>query len=246
MNDIIALAVIIVGLVAGMALNQLIAHQLEVTASVRGWQRYTPLAGALHSRSWLALTVELLSALMAFVLWQRYGLSARSLLLFAVSLVLIDTGAVDFKIRMIDTLVLLVATVATFALAPVNAMTWLNSGLGVAVAAALFLFFFLLAKTHCFRASPHRSAWATYTSPPSSVRSRGSWDCRRRSFMESPWQDWWRSALSSCAPQAKRCQPISRMAPTFAWAHSSTSLSPVSANRPSALPTSPNTPETRC
>ncbi len=147
MNDTtIALAVIIVGLVAGMALNQLIAHQLEVTASVRGWQRYTPLAGALHSRSWLALTVELLSALMAFVLWQRYGLSARSLLLFVVSLVLIDTGAVDFKIRMIDTLVLLVATVATFALAPVNAMTWLNSGIGVAVAAALFLFFFVLAK----------------------------------------------------------------------------------------------------
>lgn len=145
---LVAIAVAVVGLVAGMVLNQVIARQVPGPgqALAPGWQRYMPLASALGQRDWLALVVEVLSALMAVTLWQRYGLSSRTIFLFAASLVLINTGAVDFKIRMIDTLVLVIATLIALALAPINTVTWLNSAVGMAVAAAVFLFFFVLAK----------------------------------------------------------------------------------------------------
>jgi leader peptidase (prepilin peptidase)/N-methyltransferase len=147
-TTLLAIAVAVAGLVAGMVLNQVIARQVPGSGQVpaQGWQRYVPLAGALAQRAWLPLAVEVLSAIMAVALWQRYGLSARSGFLFAASLVLINTGAVDFKIRMIDTLVLVIATLIALALAPINTVTWLNSAVGMVVAAVVFLFFFVLAK----------------------------------------------------------------------------------------------------
>jgi leader peptidase (prepilin peptidase) / N-methyltransferase len=148
MNDaLVGVAVVVVGLLAGVALNWLIERQVRtdvVIASGSGGR--VPVVGALGRRDWVALAVEALTALMALVLWQRYGLSVRSLFLFGASLVLINTGAVDFRIRMIDTLVMVVATVVALAFAPVNDTSWLNAVIGTAVATVVFLFFFLLAK----------------------------------------------------------------------------------------------------
>ena len=94
----------------------------------------------------MPLAVEVLTAAIAVALYLRYGLSLRSLELFIASLVLIHTGAVDFKIRMIDTLVMVVAALAALALAPLNDLSWFISLIGLATAAVIFLFFFLLAK----------------------------------------------------------------------------------------------------
>lgn len=139
----------VLGLVAGNLLTILIAREVQQQPSApraTSWLDRIPLAGALGSRDWLALVVELLSATMAGVLVSRYGLSARSLFLFCAALVLLHTGAVDFKIRMIDTLVMVVATIAALALAPVHALPWIRSAQGLGTAAAMFLFFYLLAK----------------------------------------------------------------------------------------------------
>lgn len=137
------------GLIAGSLLNILIArdvHQEPALPPSRSWLDRGPLTGALRRRDWLALTVEFLSVVMALMLFRNYGLSARSLFLFSASLVLLHTGAVDFKIRMIDTFVIVIATLAALALAPVNELSWAISALGLATAAAMFLFFFVLAK----------------------------------------------------------------------------------------------------
>ena len=61
-------------------------------------------------------------------------------------MVLIDTAAVDFKTRMIDTLVLVVAMFVVLLLAPVNEIGWLGSALGLATAGLLFFVLFVLAK----------------------------------------------------------------------------------------------------
>jgi leader peptidase (prepilin peptidase)/N-methyltransferase len=106
---------------------------------------WVPIVGAVRRRRWLALAVEVLSGYMAFALVNRYGLGARSLVLFAGSLVLIHTGAIDFKTRLIDTLILVVATLVALILAPVNGIGWLSSGLGLMTAGFLFFFLFILA-----------------------------------------------------------------------------------------------------
>ena len=141
----------LVGLCIGNLLNVVIARQLAFGQDPRPAGRqalvdWVPIAGSLRRRQWTALAVEVLTALMAAVLFSRYGFSARSLILFGASLVLIDTGAVDFKIRIIDTLVLVVAMLAVLALAPLNAIGWVSSLLGLVLAGALFLFLYGLAK----------------------------------------------------------------------------------------------------
>lgn len=146
-----ALLIALAGLVIGNLLNVVIARQLVTAHRVRAPRRagpldYVPLIGAWRRRQWLALAVEVVTALMAAALFLRYGLSLRSLVLFGASLVLIDTGAIDFKVRMIDTLVLIVATIAMLALAPLNAIGWLASAFGLAMAGVMFVLLFLLAK----------------------------------------------------------------------------------------------------
>ncbi len=144
------------GLVIGNLLDVVIARQLASAYRVRTARRkgpldWVPILGAWRRRQWLALAVEVVTGVMAAALFSRYGLSARSLVLFGAALVLIDTGAIDFKVRMIDTLVLMVATVAVLALAPFNlapfnAASWLASAFGLALAGVMFVFLFLLAK----------------------------------------------------------------------------------------------------
>lgn len=148
--------VALVGLFVGNLLNLVIARQLATfrrrgyllrASGPTGW---LPVVGSLQAREWVGLAVEVLCGLMAAALFLRYGLSLRSLLLFAASLVLIETGAIDFKIRMIDTLVLVVAMLAVLLLAPLisggGAVAWLRSGLGLLVAGLVFLLLYGLSK----------------------------------------------------------------------------------------------------
>jgi leader peptidase (prepilin peptidase)/N-methyltransferase len=139
----------LLGLIAGSLLNILIAREVQeptaVPPDITVLDRL-PLIGPYRRHDWLAMVVEIISAAMASVLVVHYGLSARSLFLFGASLVLLHTGAVDFKIRMIDTLVMVVATIVALALAPINELRWIRSAQGLATATAMFLFFFILAK----------------------------------------------------------------------------------------------------
>jgi leader peptidase (prepilin peptidase)/N-methyltransferase len=59
---------------------------------------------------------------------------------------LINTGAVDFRIRMIYTGEMVVATLLALALAQVTGIGWLSSILGLVTALILFILLFLLAK----------------------------------------------------------------------------------------------------
>ena len=138
------------GLLAGTLMNHLIARQLASGSKPRtsadfaapGW---IPIVSSLRARAWTALAVELITALIAAALFYRYGVSVRTLVLFGASLVLINTGAIDFKTRMIDTLVMVVATGALLLLAPLNDIGWLSSALGVVLAGVMFIFLYLLA-----------------------------------------------------------------------------------------------------
>lgn len=147
------LIVALAGLVLGTILNQAITRQLgaqvqpPVSATARMW---IPIVGAFQRRAWLPLAVELLTAVMAVVLWSHYGWSLRFGLLLAATLVLIDTAAIDWQVKLIDTLIMLAATVLAVALAPwiiVSQMNaWQSSLLGMLVAGFVFLLFFAVAK----------------------------------------------------------------------------------------------------
>ncbi len=139
------------GLCIGHVVNLVIDKQLSSSGrspiyQPSGLLGRVPLVGTVQSRTWIALAVEVLSAIMAVLLFSRDGINAQTLTLFAASLVLIDTGAIDFKIRMIDTMVLVVAMLVALLLAPVTQIGWLQSALGLVVAGMLFLFLFVLAK----------------------------------------------------------------------------------------------------
>ncbi len=138
----------LLGLWAGNLLNLIIARQLEEQPLPprRSWIEWLPVVGTLRRKDWVGLAVEVTSAFMAATLVGDYGLGARSLFLFGASLVLIDTGAVDFKTHMIDTLVLVIATLVALLFAPLNELGWLRSAQGLAMAGAIFLFLFVLAK----------------------------------------------------------------------------------------------------
>ena len=141
----------LVGLLIGNLLNVIVLRQASADdptlsprrAAIGDW---LPIAGVIWRRDWVGLAVEIATALMAAALLRRYGLSLRGLFLFAASLILIDTGAVDFRVRMIDPLVLIVAMFAALALAPFNGVARLWSLVGLLVAAAIFILFFILAK----------------------------------------------------------------------------------------------------
>ncbi len=143
--------VALVGLLIGNLLNLIVDRQ-SVTeehplapprASFVDW---IPIVGSVRRRDWVALVVELATGLMAVALFEKFGVSGRGLALFAGSLVLINTGAVDFRIRMIYTGEMVVATLLALALAGVTGIGWLSSMLGLATALLLFIFLFLLAK----------------------------------------------------------------------------------------------------
>src|SRR5690349_11882533 len=108
-----AMIAVLASLFVGNLLNLVIARQAHTDGSSRAPRRtigdWFPVSGAVQRRDWVALTVELITATVAAALSSRYGWTPRALFLFVASLVLIDTGAVDFRIRMIDTLIMVVA-----------------------------------------------------------------------------------------------------------------------------------------
>lgn len=142
--------VALLGLVLGSLLNQLIAFQLRndvpVVATPGGPLSRLPIVGALAGRAWLPLAVEVITTLMTVALWLHYGWSLRFVLLLAATLVLIDTAAIDWKVKLIDTLVLIGATIVVVAVAPLIGNSWRGSFLGLFGAGFVFLLFFIIAK----------------------------------------------------------------------------------------------------
>lgn len=141
--------VLLVGLVLGTALNLLIWVQLRADhpqAEGVSRLRWVPLVGSIAQRAWVSLAVELATSAMAVVLWQQYGWSPRFWLLLAASLVLIDTAAIDWQVKLIDTLVMVAATIAAVAFAPMIVGSWTRSLQGLLAAGLVFVLFFVIAK----------------------------------------------------------------------------------------------------
>jgi leader peptidase (prepilin peptidase) / N-methyltransferase len=141
--------VFLFGLLLGTALSHVIAWQLRddnVHAPPTTPLQWLPVIGAVVQRAWLPLAVELLTAMITVGLWQWYGWTSQFWLLLAASLVLIDTAAIDWKVKLIDTLVMMIATVAAVALAPVIGISWRASLLGLLAVGVMFVLLFFLAK----------------------------------------------------------------------------------------------------
>lgn len=112
----------------------------------RSGRAWVPLAGSFAHRDWVRLLAELLTVAMTLILWRHYGLSGRFWLLLAAALVLIDTAAIDWRVKLIDTLVIVAATLVVLLGAPLITGSWLISLLGMLAAGGLFLVFFIVAK----------------------------------------------------------------------------------------------------
>lgn len=140
--------VICLGLALGLLLARIIAWQLRElqSASEVAWPAWLPLLGSVRRRNWLLLGVELATLGATVLLWRIYGFSPRFWIMLLAALVLIDTGAIDWQVKLIDTLVLLIATAGALLAAPLLSGSWLSSLLGALVAGALFLAFFVIAR----------------------------------------------------------------------------------------------------
>ncbi|HEY0607932.1 MAG TPA: hypothetical protein VGD58_33765 [Herpetosiphonaceae bacterium] len=139
------------GLILGTLLNQVITRQLRDPEAAEAAPpssplRWIPVVGSIAQRAWVSLAVEVLAAVMAVVLWQRYGWTPRFWLLSAATLVLLDTAAIDWQERMIDTLIMVIATVVCVALGSWISGHWLLSLLGALAAGFVFVLFFVIAK----------------------------------------------------------------------------------------------------
>jgi leader peptidase (prepilin peptidase)/N-methyltransferase len=155
------------GLVLGSLLNVIIIR-LPREERVLGWPRCTrtgerlawwqllPLLGWLLQRGrasdgrplhWIYPLVEVLTALAVGVLYATYGLTPTFFYLVFVCAVLIVTGAVDWLYRWIYTFFILGSVpVALLASLAIPQVTLLNSGLGILVAAIVFIFLYMLAR----------------------------------------------------------------------------------------------------
>jgi leader peptidase (prepilin peptidase)/N-methyltransferase len=138
------LLILVLGLALSTLINWFVVRQWGTTDHV--WWNFSPFVGALVRRDWLALAVDVVTMAMTTALWQTYGWSARFVVLLLATAVLIHTAMVDWKVRLIDTLVMLGATLAALVFAPLLAGTWLNALLGVLVAAMVFVVLFMLAR----------------------------------------------------------------------------------------------------
>ena len=136
--------VLVLGLALSTLINWFVVRQWG-KADHASWS-LVPFMGALVRRDWVALSVDVVTVAIATALWQTYGWSPRFMVLLLAAAVLIHTAAVDWKVRLIDTLVMLGATLAALVFAPLLAGTWLNALLGVLVAAMVFVLLFMLAR----------------------------------------------------------------------------------------------------
>lgn len=142
---------ILLGLVLGVVLNTIIGWQLRKISGASAASQplllqRIPIIGALPQRASIMLIGVMLTTVMTAVLWQRYGWTSSFWLLLGASLVLIDTAAIDWQVRLIDTLMMLGATILAVVLAPWITGSWLASLLGLVGAGITFVIIFGLAK----------------------------------------------------------------------------------------------------
>ncbi len=141
---------ILLGLLLGVGLNSIILMQLRtidapVDAQTQLTQRLSILK-LVPRYTWILLVAQLLTIAMAFSLWQRYGWTVQFGLLLAAVLLLINTAVIDWQVKLIDTLVLLGASVLVVILAPWIIGSWQLSLLGLVFAGFTFTLLFAIAK----------------------------------------------------------------------------------------------------
>jgi leader peptidase (prepilin peptidase)/N-methyltransferase len=144
MNIFVAAGLALGGLALGLLLNPLITRMSTdpKAANPLAPVRYALLGGPV----WVGLVVAGLTSLMTVMIYRHYGLSIRALYWLAVSIVLIITGAVDWKVRLIDVFVLLGATLLALIAAPLIGMELKSALLGAVIAGIVFIFFFIIAR----------------------------------------------------------------------------------------------------
>jgi len=138
---------VVLGCALGVLLNWLIMRQfVPMNNEQQPWRWLAPVVGALMRRDWVALAVDVGTVAITSALWQTYGWSTRFVVLLAAVAVLIYTAAVDWRVRLIDTLLMLGATAGALVFAPLLAGAWLNALLGTLAAALVFVLLFMLAR----------------------------------------------------------------------------------------------------
>lgn len=144
MNVLIMLGLALGGAGIGLLLNPLITRIATDPKAANPLPpvRYPLLGGP----PWIGVVVAGLMGLMAAAIYQDYGLSLRALYWYSVVGVLVVTGAVDWKVRLIDVLILIVATLLALVGAPFLGVGLKAALLGAVVAGIVFVFFFLLAR----------------------------------------------------------------------------------------------------
>jgi leader peptidase (prepilin peptidase)/N-methyltransferase len=132
---------VLAGLVCGHILNRLIDREAPPQ------RRLLPpwLARLAGGRGQLALLVLALAAGMAVLLYRTYGQTPRAGLIFAAALVLIHTGAIDWRVRLIDTLVMVVGAVVLLA-ASRYGVGWAEAFKGALGGGIAFLVIFIIAR----------------------------------------------------------------------------------------------------
>ena len=144
MNIVVAVGVGVIGLGVGLALNPLITRLATDPKAAN------PLAPVRHpllgGPTWIGIVVALLLSFMAVIIYAHYGLGFRAAYWFAVAAVLVVTGTVDWKVRLIDVFGLLGATLLALFAAPWNGIGLKSALLGTVIAGIIFIFFFILAR----------------------------------------------------------------------------------------------------
>ncbi len=132
--------VIVVGLAIGFGLNPWITQIATDPKAANPLP--TPRHPLLGGPTWVGLLIAAASGLMAWVCYRDYGLSLRGLYWYAISLVYIVVGAVDWKVRLIDVLLVLIATIAALLGSAFLTISFKDSLIGSLIAGLLFLLFF--------------------------------------------------------------------------------------------------------
>ena len=133
----------IIGLGLGAGLNPIITHLATdpKAANPLGTPRH-PLLGA---PTWVGIVVMVMMAAMSVILYLRLGLNWRIAYWMFISAVLIVVAAMDWKVRLIDVLVLLGATLVALVAAAFVGVGFKAALLGSVVAGIVFIGFFILA-----------------------------------------------------------------------------------------------------
>lgn len=132
--------VIVVGIAIGFGLNPWITQIATDPKAANPLP--TPRHPLLGGPTWVGLLIAATSGLMAWICYRDYGLSLRGIYWYAMSLVFIVIGAVDWKVRLIDVLLVLIATIVALIGSAFLTISFKASLIGALIAGLLFLLFF--------------------------------------------------------------------------------------------------------